>query len=76
MLGMPLVGIFLAFIDRKFNAPHMNALEFVVGCAACFSLVYQELNFALMVNTIIPFIVSMFILFKFFLPYRKPRHIQ
>jgi hypothetical protein len=76
MLGMPLVGIFLSFIDRKLNAPHMNALEFVVGCAACFSLVYQELNFALMVNTLIPFLVSMFILFKFFLPDRKPRHIQ
>lgn len=76
ILGMPLAGIFLAFIDRKLNAPSMNALEFVVGCAACFNLVYQELNFALMVNTLIPFIVSMFILFKFFLPYRKHRHIQ
>jgi hypothetical protein len=76
MLGMPLVGIFLALIDRKLNGPNMNALEFVVGCSACFNLVYQELNFALMVNTLIPFLVSMFILFKFFLPYRKHRHMQ
>ncbi|WP_202950693.1 O-antigen polysaccharide polymerase Wzy [Pseudanabaena sp. PCC 6802] len=70
IFGMSLAGIFLSLIEAKLNDSRMSALEFIVGCAASFSLVYQESNFALMIGGLIPLIVSMYILFRFFLPDR------
>jgi hypothetical protein len=76
IFGMPLVGVFLSLVEAKLNNPHMTTLEFIVGCAASFGMVYQESNFALMIGAVIPLIVSMYILFKFFLPNQRPRHIN
>jgi hypothetical protein len=75
IVGMSLAGVFLSLVEAKLNDLRMSSLEFIVGCAASFGLVYQESNFALMIGGLIPLIVSMYVLFKFFLPERKLRQV-
>jgi hypothetical protein len=73
LIGMPLVGVLLAFIEQKFNNQNMNSLEFVTGTTIVFRLVYQESNFSLMLGGIITLSVALYVLFKLFLiEKRKP----
>ena len=67
LIGMPLVGMLLAFMEQKFNNQNMNSLEFVMGATIIFRLVYQESNFSLMVGGVITLSVVLYLLFKFFL---------
>jgi hypothetical protein len=64
LMGMPLVGMMLAFIEQKFNNQNMNSLEFVTGTTIIFRLVYQESNFSLMVGGVITLSVTLYLLFK------------
>jgi photosystem II stability/assembly factor-like uncharacterized protein len=61
--GMALVGIFLAFLDRLFNSKGMTELEFIVGMAIIFPLVVPESNLSLMVGSILPLFVSLYVYF-------------
>lgn len=45
---MSLLGIILAFLDRKLNNLCMNSIEFVVGASVAFQLSYQETSLAIM----------------------------
>ncbi len=67
--GMGAVGIFLSFLDKKFNNFSMTPIEFSAGCAIIYSLVFQESNFALMVGGVIPLAASIIILFKYIIRY-------
>ncbi|RAM48136.1 MAG: hypothetical protein C6Y22_29500, partial [Hapalosiphonaceae cyanobacterium JJU2] len=67
IIGMPLLGVFLAFLEQKLNNLRMNSIEFVVGASAAFQLTYQEISLAISVGTLIPFLVSIYIAFRFLL---------
>jgi len=67
VLGMPILGCFLAFLEQKLNHSAMEPLDFVVGATIMFRLIYQESNFALMVGGIISLCLSLYLIFKFYL---------
>jgi hypothetical protein len=71
LIGMPLVGSFLAFLDRKFNQAGMNSLELVFGNTILFVLIYQESNFSLMVGATLNLSLSIYCLFRLVLPTNK-----
>ncbi len=61
--GMVIIGMFLAFLDRVFNSPDANDLEFVFGLTLIFPLVYPESNFSVMTGSMLPLFVSLYIYF-------------
>ncbi len=65
LIGMPLIGLFLAFLDKIFNADGMNNVEFVVGTTLIFPLIYPESNLSLMTGSMLPLFVSLFLYFRF-----------
>jgi len=67
LLGMPFLGLLLALLEQKLNHPEMTSLEFVIGTTVLFGLVYQESNFSLMIGSMIPLSVALYVLFKLFL---------
>jgi hypothetical protein len=67
IVGMSLLGILLVLIDKKLNNPSMSELEFVVGASTIFPLTYQENNAYLLLGNIVPFLVVIHVLFKFFI---------
>jgi hypothetical protein len=64
LFGMPLLGAFLAIIDLKLNSPNMNSLEVVIGSTIIFKLIDQESNFSLMVGSLLPFILTIYLIFR------------
>ena len=67
LIGMPLVGMFLAFLEQKLNSPGMGPLEVVIGATVLFGLVYQESNFSLLMGGVLNLTLALYILFRFFL---------
>ncbi len=67
LIGMPLVGMLLAFLEQKLNSPGMDPLEVVIGTTVLFSLIYQESNFSLSVGCVLNLTLALYILFRFFL---------
>lgn len=74
LIGMPLVGVFLAFLEQKLNHPNMNSLEFVVGATLSFRLIYQESNFSLLIGNLLPLLLTLYILFNVYLGGRRRRN--
>ncbi len=71
LIGMPLVGVFLAFLEQKLNSSKMEPLEVVMGAAVLFRLIYQESNFSVMVGSVVSLIVILYLVFKFALGNQK-----
>jgi hypothetical protein len=67
LMGMPLVGLLLAFLDRKLNSPKMESMQVAIGATILSSLFYQESNFALMVGNVIPLVLALYLIFKYLL---------
>ena len=65
LLGMALVGTFLALMSAIFNRREMTSLEFVVGAAIIFPLVYPASNFSLMTGTLLQLTLALWIYFRF-----------
>lgn len=63
LLGMSLVGLLLAALEKLFNSQQMTSLEVVTGATILFPLFYQESNFSLMTGSILPLTVSLLIFF-------------
>ena len=68
MIGMSLVGIFMAFLDRVFNAQNMNDLEFVFGTTLIFPLIYQESNLSVMTGSMLPLFIILYLYFRLGIP--------
>ena len=68
MIGMSLVGIFMAFLDRVFNAQNMNDLEFVFGTTLIFPLIYQESNLSVMTGSMLPLFIALYLYFRLGIP--------
>lgn len=75
LIGMPLVGLLLAFLEQKLNHPSMNMLEFVLGATVLFRLVYQESDFSLMTGSVVTLSLSLYVLLKFCLGSQEQRSI-
>lgn len=71
LMGMTLIGIFLAFLDTKFNRKNTNFLELVFGATILFPLVYQESNFSVMVGAIFNLSLSIYFLCKWLIVDKK-----
>jgi hypothetical protein len=68
VLGMSLVGVFLAFLEQKLNRLDMQQpLEIVTSIAILFRLIYQESNFSLMAGGLILLSISLLFTYKLFL---------
>ncbi len=63
LLGMSLMGLVLAALDKLFNSRHMTSLEAVTGATIPFSVFYQESTVSLMTGSILPLTVSLLIFF-------------
>ena len=63
--GMAVFGLFLAGLDKLFNARNMGEAEFLIGLTLIFRLWYQESNFSVMTGSLLPLFVSLYIYFRF-----------
>ncbi len=63
LLGMSLVGLVLAILEKLFNSGQMTSLEAVTGATILFPLFYQESNLSLMTGSVLPLTVSLLIFF-------------
>ncbi len=64
IIGMTLVGIFLAFLSAIFNRREMSSVEFVTGAAIIFPLVYPASNFSLMTGTLLQLALAVWLYFR------------
>jgi hypothetical protein len=64
VIGMGLFGLFLAFLNRAFNAPGMSDPEFLIGLAIIYRLGYQESNLSVMTGSLPLLFVSLYIYFR------------
>jgi hypothetical protein len=71
-LLMPVIGIFLALLSAIFNRSQMTPLEFVTGAAIIFPLVYPSSNVTVMVGSLLPLAVSLWLYFRIGLTIRLP----
>lgn len=62
VLGMALVGAFLALLEQVFLRPDMTDVEIVAGWALVFRFFYQESNISLMVGGFVPQVVFLTVL--------------
>ena len=65
LIGMAIFGVFLAFLDKTFNARGMSEPEFLVGLTLIFPLVYPESNFTVMTSSMLPLFVAFWLYFTF-----------
>ncbi len=65
LIGMPLVGIFSAFLEQKLNSPAMDSVEVVIGATVLFRLIYQESNFSVMTGTVVNLTLALYVMFRF-----------
>jgi hypothetical protein len=64
LIGMSLVGILLAFLEKKFNGNDLSDLEFLYGLTILFGLTQHLSNFALEVGGTLMLALSLYILLK------------
>lgn len=64
LLGMGVFGLLLAFLNRLFNQPQMNPVEFVYGTSLVFGLFYQESSFALVIGGVFLLSIAFYVILK------------
>jgi hypothetical protein len=72
--GMALVGLLFGFLERFFSRPSMNPLEVVIGGTVIFPLFYQESNFSLMMGSVLPLTICLWLIFRIGLSFPSLRH--
>jgi hypothetical protein len=73
IIGMVLTGGLLALLSVFFNRSRMTPLEFVVGAAIVFPLVYPASNFSLMTSTLPQLTLALWLYFRFGLTIRTSK---
>jgi hypothetical protein len=73
IFGMTLAGTFLALMSAFFNRSRMTPLEFVVGAAIIFPLVYPASNFSLMIGTLPQLTFALWLYFRIGLTIGTPK---
>jgi hypothetical protein len=72
LLGMAIIGIFFAVMDRFFNSREMPPFERAVGLGIAFRLAYPESNFSVMFGDLAPLTIVLFLYFYFGLKWLGP----
>jgi len=67
LIGMLLLGAFLAFLEQKFNSLKMGPLAFVIGASLLCQLIYQESSFAVMTGNLLTMSIFLVLCFRFIL---------
>lgn len=76
LVSMALVGILTMFLERFFSRPDMTPIEAVIGMAIILPLFFQESNFSLMVGSLLPLTVALWLYFAIGLRIPLPAFIQ
>lgn len=63
VVGMSLVGIFIAFLERFFCSPGRTATETAVGAAIVLPLFFQDSNFSVMTGSLLPLTAALWLYF-------------
>lgn len=63
VLGMAIIGLFLAIVDKILNAPDSSELEVGIALGVLMPLTFQESNFSLMVGTLPQFVICLYLYF-------------
>ncbi len=63
VIGMALIGAFLAVLDKLLNAPGRRDLEMGIGLGILMPLTFQDSNFSLMVGTLPQFVLCLYLYF-------------
>ncbi len=63
VIGMALIGAFLALLDKLLNAPGRRELEMGIGLGILIPLTFQDSNFSLMVGTLPQFVLCIYVYF-------------
>jgi hypothetical protein len=64
LIGMVIIGMFLAALDRIFNDPDAQPLEMIFGASLIFRLFYQESNFTVMTGSLLSITVVLWLFFR------------
>lgn len=70
VVGMALIGLFLAVLECIFNKRKMKVVEFGVGSAILIPLTFQESNFTLMTGSLLPLALCLWVYFSLGLGFR------
>lgn len=63
VIGMALIGVFLALLDKLLNAPGRRDLEMGIGLGILMPLTFQDSNFSVMVGTLPQFVLCIYLYF-------------
>ena len=63
VVGMALIGAFLALADKLLNAPGRRELEMGIGLGILMPLTFQDSNFSVMVGTLPQFVLCLYLYF-------------
>jgi len=63
VIGMALIGAFLALMDKLLNAPGRRELEMGIGLGILMPLTFQDSNFSVMVGTLPQFVLCLYLYF-------------
>jgi hypothetical protein len=64
LMGMTVIGLFLAILDKIFNAHGASDLEFLIGLTMIFRLAYPESNFSVMTGSMPLLFVALYAYFR------------
>jgi len=63
VIGMALIGAFLAVVDKLLNAPGRREIEMGIGLGILMPLTFQDSNFSVMVGTLPQFVLCIYLYF-------------
>ena len=63
VIGMALIGAFLAVLDKLLNTPGRRDIEMGLGLGILMPLTFQDSNFSLMVGTLPQFVFCLYLYF-------------
>jgi len=64
ILGMSLIGLFLGLLDCIFNRRGSSVLEYGIGAAILLPLSFQESNLTLMIGSLLPLAICLWLYFS------------
>ena len=63
VLGMMLIGFFMAFLERLLNRPESDTVGKAVGAAVLLPLFNHESNFTVLTGSLLPLIICLWVFF-------------
>jgi hypothetical protein len=73
LVGMFMVGLFFRFLSVKFCSRTDSAVEFLIGLVLTFQLFAAESNLSLMMGSLIPIFVTLYLTMRLAVIFQKKR---